>query len=437
MAHMAKIDVVGGWRSIAKFLPADYQALAVEHKQVETKYGNAKIRDADTLLRFILLHVGADLPLRQTVVVMAEAGLPSVSPMRLHKKMGRAVPYLRALVERMVDWPTEGAAERWGGYVFSAVDATVLCGPGAVGTDARIHTKLRVADVSLTDVQVTDEHGGESLRRFAWEPGELAVGDRAYFSPIGIEHVLDDGADVLVRYRLDGVELRAATGETIDVLACVSHLAVGETLDADVTAKLPSRVEPGRLIAYRLPDDVVVRARERMRREKGSALSARVYESAKYVLLFTTTMRNRLDAQRCLQGYRLRWQIELQFKRWKSLCGFDSLPNQRDDTTLAWLYAKVLLGLVLDRMASIPTELSPPEPHGLVGVVPPNVMRPLEAGEHPVASARRRAAPVRTARGPRSPSEYRPPATPNRSTLETDSARAIPTAPPHPIQSRV
>jgi Transposase DDE domain len=394
---MAKIDVLGAWRGIASFLPAEYEMLACEHQQVETKFGNAKIRDADTLLRFILLHVGADLPLRQTVAVMAEAGAPSLSPMRLHKKMARAAPYLRALVERMVEWPTDGAPERWGGYVFCAVDATVVCGPGATGIDARIHTKLRVADVSLSAVEVTDETGGETLCRFTWEPGELAVGDRAYFTARGIQHVLDASADVLLRYRLEAVELCDGSGAVIDVLDAVEHLEIGETCDLDVVARLPDRTTAARLIAYRLPDDVVERARERLRREKRAELSARVFESAKYVLIFATASRERLDAQRCLDGYRLRWQIELQFKRWKSLCGFDLLPNTRDDTTLAWLYAKVLLGALLDRMASIPTELSPPERHAALVVVAPDVVRPLEAYEHPLAPVARRAAPVRAA----------------------------------------
>src|SRR5208282_6041095 len=79
-----------------------------------------------------------------------------------------------------------------------------------------------------------------------------------------------------------------------------------------------------------------------------------------YVMLFTTVPRERMVASRCLEAYRLRWQIELQFKRWKSLCGFDRLPNYRDDTIVAWLYAKVLLGMLLDRMTSIRGELSPP-----------------------------------------------------------------------------
>ena len=153
MGHgMANIDALHGWDAIRSYLPSNYVSLADEHRQVETQYGNSKIRTADDLLRLILLHVGANLPLRQTVVLMAEAGGPSLSPMRLHKKMCRAAPYLQALVAEMLAWPAEGAAERWGGYIFTAVDATVVTGPGSVGTDARIHTKLRVADVSLLDV---------------------------------------------------------------------------------------------------------------------------------------------------------------------------------------------------------------------------------------------------------------------------------------------
>ena len=72
------------WRTLLGCLPPDYEELALKHKQLLTQYGNAKVKDADTLLRFIFLHAGADLPLRQTVMLMAEAGGPRLSPMRLH-----------------------------------------------------------------------------------------------------------------------------------------------------------------------------------------------------------------------------------------------------------------------------------------------------------------------------------------------------------------
>ncbi len=43
---MGQVNVLSNWRAIASFLPPEYEALAIEHQQVETKFGNAKIRDA-------------------------------------------------------------------------------------------------------------------------------------------------------------------------------------------------------------------------------------------------------------------------------------------------------------------------------------------------------------------------------------------------------
>ncbi|MDI7267099.1 MAG: hypothetical protein QME96_03785, partial [Myxococcota bacterium] len=57
----------GNWEQVLTYLPADYRELAVEHRQLQTQWGNAKVVDADQLLRLIFLHAGANLPLRQTV----------------------------------------------------------------------------------------------------------------------------------------------------------------------------------------------------------------------------------------------------------------------------------------------------------------------------------------------------------------------------------
>ena len=395
---MAKLDVIHGWDQVRDYLPKNYSALANEHKQVETKFGNAKIRDADTLLRYLLLHVGANLPLRQTVALMAEARMPNLSPMRLHKKMCRAAPYLRALVTEMVDWSSSGASEQWGGYVFSAVDATIICGPGATGIDARIHTKLRVSDVALTNVQVTDWRGGETFCRFDWAPGELAVADRGYCSLRGVSHVVNSGADVLVRYKLNGLPMRDASGDEVDVLSHARTLAREQVLELDVCVPGEQRDIKGRLIIMRLSRDAQKRALKRARAEKCAGNSAQALEATGYVILFTTAPRSRLSAERCLQGYRLRWQVELQFKRWKSLCSFDALPNMRDDTILAWLYGKVLLGVLLDRMASTPTELSPPDGQDqLIVDLSSDVVRSVEAHQRALPTRHRRASPSRAA----------------------------------------
>jgi hypothetical protein len=348
------------WRALVAYLPSQYERLAKEHKQLETQYGNAKITSADWLLRFILLHVGGNLPLRQTVALMTEAGGPTLSAMRLHMKMRRATPYLRALVERMVGWTTEAQPELWAGYSMTLVDATALCGPGATGTDARIHTKLRVSDVAVLDAVVTDVSGGESFKHFQFEPNELVLGDRLYSNGNNIARALEHGADVLLRYNRGALPL-SHDGEALDVLARLREMDDAEVLDLPVSFEHDEDRIFGRLIATRLSKEAAENARKRLRREQGTShVTKESLEAAEYIVLFTTVSGTRMNATHCLAAYRLRWQIELQFKRWKSLCGFDRLPNYRDDTIVAWLYAKVLLGILLDRMGSIRGELSPP-----------------------------------------------------------------------------
>jgi len=386
------------WQAVVAHLPRNYEQLAREHKQLETQYGNAKIKTAEWLLRFILLHVGANLPLRQTVAMVAEAGGPKLSAMRLHKKMRRASPYLQALVERTVSWTALAKPELWAGYVMTMYDATTVCGPGATCPDARVHTKMRIADVAVLDAIVTDRSGGETFKRFTFLKNELAIGDRAYSNPKEVAHAREQGADVLVRYNRGSLRL-SYLGQALDVLARVRTLRdEGAVLDLPVSFEHEDERHTGRLIATRLPDDEIEKARKRLRKEQGASITKETLEAAAYVMLFTTVPRERMNASKCLEAYRLRWQIELQFKRWKSLCGFDRLPNYLDDTIVAWLYAKVLLGILLDRMSSIRGELSPPVQLAPIerparrprrSIVAPDGSTALESHEHSLSADHR------------------------------------------------
>lgn len=356
----SRIDVTTDWETIRSHLPREYAALADEHKQVQTQFGNAKIRTADDLLRLALLHVGADLPLRQTVAVMAEGGGPAVSHVRLHKKMYRAMPYFRALVRSMVN-TTPADPERWAGYEVVTVDASSVCGPGADCADARLHVQMRVSDLDFLNVRVEGLEIGESFKRFQWKPGQLAVGDRGYCNPPGIGSVTMQGGDVLVRVNRQTLPMSDENGERIDLMVWLRSLRGHDEREREVTIrdKEHERDIGGRLVAMRLPVAQAEKARARLKRELGGKVTDLDREAAAYVVLFTTVPKSRLDAHRCLELYRLRWQIELLFKRWKSLCGFDRLPNYLDETITSWLYAKVLLALLMQRMGV--SALSPPE----------------------------------------------------------------------------
>lgn len=385
------LDVTNNWDTIRRLLPKNYAELADEYKQLQLQYGNAKIQTADDLLRLILLHAGADLPLRQTVALMAEAGGPDVSHVRLHKKMIRARPYLRALLRESVDMH-EAAPELWGGYDVVTIDATAVCGPGAPTTDARIHTQMRVTDLELLSVHVGGLDEGETFKHFSWEQGQLAVADRGYCNAPGIGHVIQDGADVLVRVNRGSLPLHDQSGESIELMSWLRRLRGYEATERTVyiADKAHGLWIRGRLIALRLPSAQAEKARARVRRELGSKATALDLEAAQYVVLFTTAPKSRLNADRCLALYRLRWQIELLFKRWKSLCGLDRLPNQLDDTIHSWLYAKVLLAVLMQRMAG--QALSPPQPSPTRRRRARVDTSAVEAGIHVVARRRRGAA---------------------------------------------
>jgi len=346
-------------------LPKDYEQLAVTHKVVNTQWPNAEIRSAEGFLRLCLVHVGADLPLRQTVAVVAQAGGPDISHVVLHKKMRAAAPYFADLVARIVSVGPEAGRELWAGYELCAVDATTACGPGAESTDARIHAVIRLSDVRILKAEVTDEKGGETFRRFMWEEGQLVIADRGYSNAPGVAWVVSQGADVLVRVNRWSMPMYDEGG-IIDVMGWLRGLQGQRATERAATLHAGSgkamQTVTGRLVAVRLPPKEAADARRRVRKEHGSRATEEQLEVAAYVVLYTTAPGDRLSSARCIDAYRLRWQVELMFKRWKSLCHFDRLPNYRDDTIRSWLTVKVLLGALLDKMGSDASELFPPPP---------------------------------------------------------------------------
>jgi len=360
-----RIDVTSssGWQTIVAHLPEDFEALAKEHKVLEVQYGEAKITTAADLLRLVLVHAGAGLGLRQTVVLVAEDGGPDVSHVTLHKKMRLASPYLAALVRRLTQsGGADAAPERWAGYELGIVDASTFSGHGADNADARVHLQLRLTDLAILEARIEDSSVGESFKQFTWRAGQLALGDRGYANPPGIASVVEQQADVLVRVNRGALPMFAPNGDRVDVMEWVRSLKGYLPRERAVLVRSNEHDfnVRGRLIAVRLPAGEAEKARVRVRRELGGKTSALDLEAAQYVIVFTTVPTSRMPTDMCLELYRLRWQVELAFKRWKSLCHFDQLPNYRDDTILAWLNAKLLLALVMHRMASGASALFPP-----------------------------------------------------------------------------
>ena len=93
--------------------------------------------------------------------------------------------------------------------------------------------------------------------------------------------------------------------------------------------------------------------------QNGKTVSPETRTYAKYVLVFTTLKAQQATAEQVLEAYRLRWQIELTFKRLKSIAQLGHVPKYDDKSSRAWLYGKLLIALLTQKMARIGKTISP------------------------------------------------------------------------------
>jgi hypothetical protein len=352
------------WSQIEATLPVEWRELADEHRLFRNRspHLGGKVKDVGDILRLVLYMVATNSALVVATATFAAGQLLTISAVSLHQWMRKLGPYLAALVARMVG--EEHAAltpERWAGYEVIAVDASVVNKPGAKGTTARVHKAIRLADLRVVEVHVTDEKGGETFRNFTPKNGQLWLGDRAYPNPPGIKWVVDHQAAVLSRYNRGTLPLYDAAGNTIDVLndKLVKLTKPTRSREWQAFVHVGNERIQGRLCAVRLPKDKAEEARTRARKEHGSTVTPETLRMAEFVVVFTTVPKGKLTCDLILELYRLRWQIELEFKRDKSITGLDMLPNFRPDTIESWIYAKLLLHQITRKLATSAGDVPP------------------------------------------------------------------------------
>ena len=346
-------------------LPSHWREIADKHGVVCTGLPpqlGAKITDLAVPLRLLLYRVATNSSLRTAAAAAFAGEVVDLSPVAAHLWERKLGPFVASLVASMAGTERQFAAERWAGYDIVIADASAVSRPGAEGTTARVHFALHLQTLRPVYVEVTDDTGGETFRRFAAVPGELWMGDRAYANPPGIAAVKDPGGEVLVRYNRGSLPLYDVRGERLNVQAKLDKLRkCGRAREWSVWVH-PDPGEPirGRLVAVRLPPKQAEEARERLRREQGKAVTAESLAMAEFVVLFTTVPRDRLTTERVLELYGLRWQVELHIKREKSIAGLDKLPNRRPDTVYTWICLKMLLTQLARKMTSPSDTAIPP-----------------------------------------------------------------------------
>lgn len=349
------------WALITRYLPENWQELARTHGALVRARG---IKDADTLLRVILLHVATGLSLRQTVVRAKNAGLAEITDVALLKRLKASEPWLRCMTEHMLKQTRYRQAlnRQWGDRRVRVIDATNVQEPGATGTSWRVHYGLQLPSLECDFFEVTDATGGETFKRLPVQPRDLILGDRGYSHREGVEHIVRNGGDVIVRLSHKNFPLFDRTGARFDFLQNLRTLHEYEPGEWDVEFDASGRRIAARVCAVRKSPETAQKAKERIiktAKKKGKSVAPDTLETAEYIFALTTLPQAEASSTNVLELYRARWQIELAFKRLKSLLQAGHVPKYDAASARAWIQAKLLTVLLIERLTEEASFFSP------------------------------------------------------------------------------
>lgn len=341
------------WGIITDFLPPNWEELAWTTGALKRA---RKVRDPDTLLLLIMLHAAAGLSLRQATARAERVGIASISDVALMNRIQNSEQWLYTLAQKM--FATSRFDHMAGAGVTDrnvrVVDATTVTEPGSTGTDWRLHYVLRLPSLKCDFFELTDQYGGETYKRVPTHGGDIILGDRGYCHREGVATVVDDGGDVIVRLTRNGFPLLDAADEPIAILDRL------RTLDGYTAAEWPVWFETGdetyngRLCAIRKSETAAANAKRRIRKtagKNGGSPQPETLEAAEYVFVLTTVTRDTVPTADVLELFRARWQVELAFKRSKSLFGVGHVPKYDEQSAQAWIYAKLVAVLLIERLS--------------------------------------------------------------------------------------
>lgn len=352
------------WELVQRLLPPGWQDKA---RELGALRRCREFRDAGTLLRVLLIHLADGCSLRETAARAAQGNLVRVSDVALLKRLKVSGEWFRWMAgELMNRWVRPGGARTLlkQGVRIRLIDGSTVSEPGATGSTWRLHYSTQLPSLACDEVHVTDLSVSESLSQFSVRAGDVLIADRGFAHRSGIRYVCNHGGDVIVRINLTNLPLNDLKGRAFELLRRLRTLSTARIGDWPVCT-VPERtgLKPirGRVCAIKKSKLAAQRARakaERESRHQGHQIQPQTLEAAGYTFVFTT-LGERVPAQAVLEMYRGRWQVELAFKRLKSLLSLGHLKKVDLQGARAWLQGKLLVAILIEALINLAEHFFP------------------------------------------------------------------------------
>jgi hypothetical protein len=340
------------------------EALSITARETKAFLRPREITNAVDLLRLILAYCLGERGLRSTAAWATSVGLVDISGVALLYRLRQCGDWLALLVGQVLAASAPKASR---GRMIRIIDATTV---PKKGLDARkknelwrIHSAFDLPQERFGHFELTDQQEGETLDRIPAVAGEIRLADRAYVQPDRMANLIEAGADFVIRAGWKSARWLDGEGEAVDLVAQLRKAAARGLIDRPIWIR---RKHGGplalRLVAVRKPVQAAAEARRKARRAAqrgGHRLSKQTLDAADWVILVTSLKRAEFATADVLALYRLRWRIELGFKRLKSLIGLKGPPGTDERSARPHVLAHLLTILLLEPLVS-ELEDSPP-----------------------------------------------------------------------------
>ena len=289
---------------LIKLLPEGYQQACYETKAIERK---RTVQTPEELLVMCLYYIyGASLV--ETSQLAGMNGTGKISDVAFMKRFTKSNAWFQWITgnikpEKMCRYQKPEILKQ---YNVTAIDASDVYTKGAVKQAWHLHYALDLFSLNCQQYKITEEKTGETLKNFEIKENDLIIADRAYATITGMEYCLGNGGDFILRIRNKAFNLYNAERKQVLLTDWL------ETLDGGASSALfyyrdsQKNYKPVRICALPKTEDI-------------------------------------------LAIYRLRWQVELVFKRYKSILGAGSVPVKTKEATEAWLNGKMMLALLIEK----------------------------------------------------------------------------------------
>ena len=324
------------WTYIEQDLPENLDEMAYETGALLRRKG---ISSAANLLRVILTYGVTDLSMKAVSAWATSVKLAELSSVALFYRIRDAKDWLSRLVSVMLN--DEAKPLLPSGMDVTLVDATCVTGPGATGSEWRLHTEISAHTGQIGSIKLTDQSVGETYGNYPVRAGQVLVGDRAYALANGIAYVHERGGYVVARANLHSIRLCRMDRAVFNPLDEEDLVPAAGVAHYDVMIPAPPEKRSRSHKPWKL-DDARAWIQARL-------LAIRTIKN-EVIWVITTVPDHLAPDQVIMELFRVRWQIELEFKRLKSLMGLDALPSRKGPTAESWILARILAAILVEKL---------------------------------------------------------------------------------------